>query len=200
MCVGELLVLFWSTVYTFYPRIQTTSINSSSVNPHNTAQHRMQFLLISIKFFESFFNGNGCFDILTVHFFINIKQKYLPDMLNMEIKTRNIWMFLKMVLNSMYMCTSYKAFPSLKKNKYVLTAHETKPYKINKEKPHYCCSSSWNHCKPSTRKITCIPCSKFQMLLIINFHFIHGLPVLMKLRTENRSGGLNLWNSILALV
>jgi hypothetical protein len=50
----------------------------------------------------------------------------------------------------MYMWTSYKAFPSLKKNKYVLNAHETKPYKINKEKPHYCCSSSWNHCKPST--------------------------------------------------
>jgi hypothetical protein len=76
-----------------------------------------------------FFNGNGCFDILTGHFFINIKQKYLPDMLNMEIKTRNIWMFLKMILNSMYMWSSYKTFPSLKKNKYVLNAHETKPYK-----------------------------------------------------------------------
>jgi hypothetical protein len=86
-------------------------------------------------------------------------------MLNMEIKTRNIWMFLKMVLNSMYMWTSYKAFPSLKKNKYVINAHETKPYKIKKEKPHYCCSSSWNYCKPSTMKITC---TKFQMLLIIN--------------------------------
>ena len=65
----------------------------------------------------------------------------------------------------MYMWTSYKAFPSLKKNKYVLNAHETKPYKIIKEKPHYCCSSSWDHCKPSAMKITC---TKFQMLLIIN--------------------------------
>ena len=97
---------------------------------------------------RGFFNGNGYFDILTVHFFINMKNKYLPDMLNMEIETRNIWMFLKMVLNSRYMWTSYKAFPSLKKNKCVLNAHETKPYKINKRKPHYCCSSSWNHCKP----------------------------------------------------
>jgi hypothetical protein len=35
-----------------------------------------------------------------------------------------------------------KAFHSLKKNKYVLNAHETNPYEINKEKPHYCCSSS----------------------------------------------------------
>ena len=149
---------------------------------------------------RGFFNGNGCFDILTVHCFINMKNKYLPDMLNMEIETRNIWMFLKMVLNSMYMWTSYKAFPSLKKNKCVLNAHETKPYKINKRKPHYCCSSSWNHCKPSTMKITCIPCSKFQMSLIINFQFVHGLPVLMKLITENRSGSLNLWNCIPALV
>ena len=95
MFTRELLVLFRSTVYTCYPRIQTTNINSSSVSSRNTAQHRIQFLLISINFFESFndktfFNGNGCFDILTVHFFINIKKKYLPDMLNMEIKTRNI--------------------------------------------------------------------------------------------------------------
>ena len=118
----------------------------------------------------------------------------------MEIKTRNIWMFLKMVLNSMHMWTSYKAFPSLKKNKCVLNEHETKPYQINKEKPHYCCSSSWNQCKPSTMKITCIPCNTFHMSLIINFHCLHGLPVLMKLTTENRSGGLNLWNGIPALV
>jgi hypothetical protein len=54
MFIRELLVLFLSTVYTFYPQIQTTNINSSSVNSHNTAQNRMQFLLISIKFFESF--------------------------------------------------------------------------------------------------------------------------------------------------
>ena len=118
----------------------------------------------------------------------------------MEIKTGNIWMFLKMVLNSMHMWTSYKAFPTLKKNKCVLNEHETKPYQINKEKPHYCCSSSWNQCKPSTMKITCIPCNTFHMSLIINFHCLHGLPVLMKLTTENRSGGLNLWNGIPALV
>jgi hypothetical protein len=29
-------------------------------------------------------------------------------------------------------------------------------------------------------------------ITLYDFHFLHGLPVLMKLRTENRSGGLNL--------
>ena len=48
-------------------------------------------------------------------------------------------------------------------------------------------------------EITCIPCNTFQMSLIINFHCLHGLPVLMKLTTENRSGGLNLGIGIPAL-
>jgi hypothetical protein len=34
---------------------------------------------VIVKLREEFFDGNGCFDILTVHFFINIKEKYLPD-------------------------------------------------------------------------------------------------------------------------
>jgi hypothetical protein len=168
LCLLENFLYVFEVLYTLF--ILEYRLPILTVNSHNTAQNRMQFLLISIKFSErfnhkTFFNGNGCFDILTAPFFINIKEIYLPDMLNMEIKTRNIWMFLKLVLNSMYMWTSYKAFPSLKKNKYVLNAHETKPYKIIKEKPHYCCSSSWDHCKPSAMKITC---TKFQMLLIIN--------------------------------
>jgi hypothetical protein len=159
LCLFENFLYFFEVLYTLFIleyRLLILTVVVSTL----TILHKIEcnFFWFPLNFSKAsttrrFFNGNGCFDILTVHFFINIKQKYLPNMLNMEIKTRNIWMFLKMVLNSMYMWTSYKEFPSLKKNEYVLNAHETKPYKTNKEKPHYCCSSSWNHCKPSTMKL-----------------------------------------------
>jgi hypothetical protein len=112
----------------------------------------------------------------------------------------------------------------------VLNAHETNPYEINKEKPHYCCSSSWNHCKPSTMKITCISCSytiqhdinikegiiaiKFNIFMlqkeIITVTDVLKKTVFVKIFSifyysiwrwlENMSDGLTLWNGILALV
>ena len=42
MFVRELLVLFWSTVYTFYPRIQTTNINSQ-LSQYCTKQNAIYF-------------------------------------------------------------------------------------------------------------------------------------------------------------
>jgi hypothetical protein len=160
MFVFENFFYFFEVLYTLfileYKLLILTVVVSTLSMLHKTECNFFWFPLSFSKASTTrrFFNGNGCFDNLTAHFFIHIKNKYLPIILNMEIKTRTIWMFLKMVLNSMYICRSYKAFPSLKRNKYVLNAHETKPYKINKEKPHYCCSSSWNHYKPSTMKIT----------------------------------------------
>ena len=118
LCLLNNFLYFFEILYTLfildYRLLILTVVVSTLTILHNTECNFFWFPLIVPKASTTrlFFNWNGCFDILTVHFFID--KNYLPDMLNMEIKTRNIWMFLKMVLNSMYIWTSYKAFPSLK--------------------------------------------------------------------------------------